>query len=64
MRPGVTYRPETSTVLHGLRGRDVGGDRGDFAVLDRHVPHGAQIVAGVDDVPALEEEVVVLRLWR
>ena len=45
--------------LDGARCRDVGGDGGDFAVLDRDVAHGAELVLAVDDVAALDEQVVV-----
>ena len=54
VQPGDVHR------LERARGRNVGGHGGDLSVLDRHVPHRAQLVAGVDDVSSLEEEVVVL----
>ena len=44
--------------LQGLRRWDVRGDGGDLPVLDRHVANGAEPISGVDDPPALEQQVV------
>ena len=54
VHPGDVHR------LERARGRNVSCHGGDLSVLDRHVPHRAQLVAGVDDMSSLEEEVVVL----
>jgi hypothetical protein len=48
--------------LQRLSGRNADGHRRDFAILDRHVAHRAQVVPRVDDVTALQEKVVILRL--
>ncbi len=42
-----------------LRRRNVHRDRGNLLVLDRHVPNGADPVPAVDDVAALQEQIVV-----
>ena len=47
--------------LERLRCRDVGRHGGNLAVLDRHITDGAQVVPAVDDMPPLQEQVVILR---
>ena len=42
-------------------GGDIGGDRGDLAVLDGDVAHRADLILAVDDVAALEQQIVILR---
>jgi hypothetical protein len=41
-----------------LRDRDIRGDPGDLAVLYRDVESAAQVLRRVDDVAALQEQVV------
>jgi hypothetical protein len=49
----------------GLCRIDPGPDRCDLAVGDRHVHHRIDIVAGVDDVASLEQDLVArLRVSR
>ena len=47
--------------LDGGVGGDAYGDFGDLAVLDGYVTDGVDVVLGVDDVAAFEQEVVVFR---
>src|SRR5260370_35158302 len=47
--------------LQGFGGGDVGRDLGDLAVADGDVAHRTEIVLGVDDVAALDQQ-VILRL--
>jgi hypothetical protein len=54
-------QPRDIHGLEGARRRNVLRHRGDPAVLDGDVAHGADAVPAVDDVTTLEEE-VVLRL--
>ena len=54
-RPGVTYRPEASTVFAARDGCDIGRDGGDLAVLDRDVANRADPVLAVDDVAAFDD---------
>jgi hypothetical protein len=46
----------------GVRGLEVGRDRRDLAVVDGHVADGVEAVLGVDDVAALDEDLVRLGL--
>ena len=50
--------------LEGGLGIDALRDSGNLAVLDRDVTNRADVVSGVDDVPALEHEIVLLRVGR
>ena len=46
--------------LGGLCGIDIARDRGDAAVLDGDVHDCVNVVPGIDDVAALEQQIV----WR
>jgi hypothetical protein len=61
---GRDVEPGDVDGLQRLRGRDVGRDRPHGPVLDGHVADGIDVVPGIDDVAALEEQVVVLRRGR
>src|SRR5579885_2194207 len=56
-RPGVTYSEERSTTLCACGG-DVRGHRRNAASHDGHIPDGVDVVLRIDDVPALEQQVV------
>ncbi len=57
IRPGATILPRASIVSVASR-RDVGLDRRDLAAGDRHVADRVEPDRGVDDAPALDDEVV------
>jgi len=44
--------------FRGLRRRNVRRNRGDLAVLDRDIANGVNVVPGVDDVAARDQQVV------
>jgi hypothetical protein len=45
--------------LEGLAGRDVSGDRGDLVVFNGDVGNSTPAIPGVDDVSALDEQIVL-----
>ena len=55
---GGHVQPRGVDGLCRLGRRDVRGDGGDLAPLDRDVPHGVDPVPGIDDVAALDQQVV------
>jgi hypothetical protein len=55
---GNEVEPSNTDDFARLRGGNVGLDSGNAAVFDGHVAEGADLVLGVDDVRALEEEIV------
>src|SRR6185503_2325006 len=55
---GRDVQPRGIDGFGGLRRRDVRGNGGDLAVLDGDVANGINPVPAVDDVAALEEQVV------
>ena len=59
MRPGDDVEAGDVDGLDGGVGGNAYGDFGDLAVLDGYVADGVDVVLGVDDVAAFEEEVVV-----
>ena len=59
IRPGVTYRPATSTVLTASARIDVRRHGGDLAVFDGDVADGADAILRIDDVAALQQQVVL-----
>ena len=66
MRPGVDVQARDVDRLQRVGGIQIRGDGGDLAAGDRHVAHGADLVARIDDVAAAQQQ-IVLRLrpgWR
>ena len=59
--PGVTTSPLMLTVLVASGWIDRFSDRHDLAAGDRDVPNRADVVARIDEMPALEKQVVLRR---
>ena len=59
IRPGTTILPRASMVSAASR-RDVGLDGRDAAAGDRHVADRVEPERGIDDAPALDDQVVLV----
>ena len=59
-KPGVTYRPLTSTVFSACEGSMLGFNRRDFSVFDADVANSTEVVFSVNDVAISQQQIV---LW-
>ena len=55
--PGVTYRPDASTVFNARDGSMWAATSGDLAVCDSHVANRVDFVFPVDHMAACEEQI-------